>query len=159
MSQKTPGYCWPTPKYRNWCVQHAFFEGKKAEQTSTLVAYVGRIFSPTPMSRKTPIFEPSLRVVSVCKYSYINQLQGSSHKVVSQIKVSLLQSWCVYETKRGGTRHGAGTCVLLTLIPPLIAFRGPFSSTTLLTTLSPHRPTSIHIPLVGVKAFARLCTA
>ena len=28
------GYCWPTPKYRNWYTQHAFFEGKKAEQTS-----------------------------------------------------------------------------------------------------------------------------
>jgi len=27
-------YCWPTPKYRNWCAQHAFVEGKKAEQTS-----------------------------------------------------------------------------------------------------------------------------
>jgi len=24
------GYCWPTPKYRNWCDQHAFFESKKA---------------------------------------------------------------------------------------------------------------------------------
>jgi hypothetical protein len=23
------------PKYRNWCAQHAFFEGKKAEQTSS----------------------------------------------------------------------------------------------------------------------------
>jgi hypothetical protein len=30
----TDGYCWPTPKYRNWCAQHAFFEGKKAEETS-----------------------------------------------------------------------------------------------------------------------------
>src|SRR5262245_9403039 len=30
----TGGYCWPTPKYRNWCAQHVFFEGKKAEQTS-----------------------------------------------------------------------------------------------------------------------------
>src|SRR6266702_5464447 len=28
------GYCWPTPKCRNLCVQHAFFEGKKAEETS-----------------------------------------------------------------------------------------------------------------------------
>jgi len=27
-------YCWPTPKCRNLCVQHAFFEGKKAEETS-----------------------------------------------------------------------------------------------------------------------------
>src|SRR5215471_15182965 len=34
LSHKTPGYCWSTPKYRNWCAQHAFFEGKKAEQTS-----------------------------------------------------------------------------------------------------------------------------
>jgi hypothetical protein len=33
-TRKTGGYCWPTPKYRNWCAQHAFFEGKKAEQTS-----------------------------------------------------------------------------------------------------------------------------
>jgi hypothetical protein len=32
--QRTGGYCWPTPKYRNWCVQYAFFEGKKAEETS-----------------------------------------------------------------------------------------------------------------------------
>ena len=30
----TGGYCWPTPKYRNWCAQHAFFEGKKAGETS-----------------------------------------------------------------------------------------------------------------------------
>jgi hypothetical protein len=30
----TPGYCWPTLKYRNWYAQHAFFEGKKAESTS-----------------------------------------------------------------------------------------------------------------------------
>ena len=30
-----PGYCWPTPKYRNWCVQHAFLEGQKAEGTSS----------------------------------------------------------------------------------------------------------------------------
>src|SRR5215475_14395986 len=28
------GFCWPTPQYRNWCAQHAFFEGKKAEETS-----------------------------------------------------------------------------------------------------------------------------
>jgi hypothetical protein len=27
-------YCWPTPKYRNCYAQHAFFEGKKAEQTA-----------------------------------------------------------------------------------------------------------------------------
>jgi hypothetical protein len=26
---KTPRYCWPTPKYQNWCAQHASFEGKK----------------------------------------------------------------------------------------------------------------------------------
>jgi hypothetical protein len=32
-AQKTPGYCRPTPKCRNLCVQHAFFEGKKAEET------------------------------------------------------------------------------------------------------------------------------
>ena len=31
--QQTGGYCWPTPKYRNWYAQHAIFEGKKAEQT------------------------------------------------------------------------------------------------------------------------------
>src|SRR5262249_5809361 len=31
---KTPGYCWPTPRCRNLCVQHAFFEGKKTEETS-----------------------------------------------------------------------------------------------------------------------------
>jgi hypothetical protein len=31
----TGGYCWPTPKYRNWCAQHAFFEGKKAGETSS----------------------------------------------------------------------------------------------------------------------------
>src|SRR4029453_11350714 len=30
VSQKRTGYCWPTPQYRNWCAQHAFFEGKKA---------------------------------------------------------------------------------------------------------------------------------
>jgi hypothetical protein len=29
------GYCWSSPKYRNGCAQHAFFEGKKAEQTSS----------------------------------------------------------------------------------------------------------------------------
>src|SRR6266571_9094637 len=34
LSQKTSGYCWPTPQRRNLCVQHAFFEGKKAEKTS-----------------------------------------------------------------------------------------------------------------------------
>src|SRR5262249_20684328 len=28
------GYCWRTPKYRNGCAQHAFLEGKKAEETS-----------------------------------------------------------------------------------------------------------------------------
>ena len=28
------GYCWPTPKYRNWCAQHAFFEGNKTEETA-----------------------------------------------------------------------------------------------------------------------------
>ena len=31
---KTFGYCWPTPKCQNLCVPHAFFEGKKAEETS-----------------------------------------------------------------------------------------------------------------------------
>jgi hypothetical protein len=30
----TGGYCWPTPKCRNLCIQHAFFEGKKVEETS-----------------------------------------------------------------------------------------------------------------------------
>jgi hypothetical protein len=33
--QITGGYCWPTPKCRNMCVQHAFLEGKKAEETSS----------------------------------------------------------------------------------------------------------------------------
>jgi hypothetical protein len=33
-NQKTKGYCWPTPKCQNLCVQHAFLEGKKAEETS-----------------------------------------------------------------------------------------------------------------------------
>jgi len=28
-THKSPGYCWSTPKYGNWCAQHAFFEGKK----------------------------------------------------------------------------------------------------------------------------------
>jgi hypothetical protein len=32
---KTPGYCWPTPKCRNSCDPHAFFEGKKAGETSS----------------------------------------------------------------------------------------------------------------------------
>src|SRR5262245_46081413 len=27
------GYCWPTPKCQNLCVQHAFLEGKKAGKT------------------------------------------------------------------------------------------------------------------------------
>src|SRR5215471_3101790 len=31
---KTGGYCWPTPKCRNVCVQHACFEAKKAQETS-----------------------------------------------------------------------------------------------------------------------------
>src|SRR4030095_1762520 len=31
--QITPGCCWPTPRCRNLCVQHACFEGKKAEET------------------------------------------------------------------------------------------------------------------------------
>jgi hypothetical protein len=30
----TGGYCWSTSKRRNMCVQHAFLEGKKAEETS-----------------------------------------------------------------------------------------------------------------------------
>jgi hypothetical protein len=34
MSQKTEGYCWPTPKCRNLCGPYAFLEGKKAEKTS-----------------------------------------------------------------------------------------------------------------------------
>jgi hypothetical protein len=34
LSRKTSGYCWSTPQYRNWCAQHAFFEGKKAGETS-----------------------------------------------------------------------------------------------------------------------------
>jgi hypothetical protein len=33
-SQKSGGYCWPTPTCRNWRAQHAIFEGKKAETTS-----------------------------------------------------------------------------------------------------------------------------
>src|SRR5262245_22747249 len=32
---KTRGYCWSISKYRNWCAQHAFFEGKKAPETFT----------------------------------------------------------------------------------------------------------------------------
>jgi hypothetical protein len=31
---KKIGYCWPTPRCRNLCVQHACFEGKKAGETS-----------------------------------------------------------------------------------------------------------------------------
>jgi len=40
-----------------------------------------------------PIFEPSLCVTSVCNYLSINPLRGQSHKLVSQIKVSVLHSW------------------------------------------------------------------
>jgi hypothetical protein len=32
-------------------------------------------------------------VTTFCKYRYINQLLGQSQKIVSQIKVSFLQSW------------------------------------------------------------------
>ena len=31
--KKPVGYCWSSPKYRNWCAQYAFFEGKKAALT------------------------------------------------------------------------------------------------------------------------------
>src|SRR5215510_9424332 len=34
MSPIKNGYCWPTPKCRNVCVQHACFEDKKAKETS-----------------------------------------------------------------------------------------------------------------------------
>jgi hypothetical protein len=34
LSHLREGYCWPTPQYRNWCAQHAFFEGTKVEETS-----------------------------------------------------------------------------------------------------------------------------
>jgi hypothetical protein len=40
-----------------------------------------------------PIFETSLCVTAIYKYRYINQLCGQSHFLVSQIKVSFLQSW------------------------------------------------------------------
>jgi hypothetical protein len=33
LSHKTSGYCWPTQKCRNGCLQHAFLEGKKAGET------------------------------------------------------------------------------------------------------------------------------
>jgi hypothetical protein len=42
---------------------------------------------------KPPIFETSLCGTAVCKYSYIHQLRCKSQKLVSQIKVSVLQSW------------------------------------------------------------------
>jgi hypothetical protein len=38
--------------------------------------------------------------MAVCNFSYINQLCGQSQILVSQIKVSILQSWRVYETER-----------------------------------------------------------
>jgi hypothetical protein len=37
--KKKPGYCWRTPTYRNGYVQHTFFEGKKAEETSPRKKY------------------------------------------------------------------------------------------------------------------------
>src|SRR5215510_13535097 len=33
-SRKPSRYCWPTPKYRNLCVPHAFLESKKAWETA-----------------------------------------------------------------------------------------------------------------------------
>src|SRR5262245_48925001 len=33
-ARQTGGYCWSTPKYRNWYAQHASFEDKNAEETS-----------------------------------------------------------------------------------------------------------------------------
>src|SRR5262245_31703965 len=39
VSQKRGGYCWRTQKCRNLCISHAFFEGKKAEETSTLFIF------------------------------------------------------------------------------------------------------------------------
>src|SRR5262245_5542896 len=35
VSHLRAGYCWSTRKYRNWCAQYTFFEGQKAEQTSS----------------------------------------------------------------------------------------------------------------------------
>src|SRR5713101_8047364 len=35
LSQKTEGTCWSTSKCRHWWAQHAFFEGKKAQETFT----------------------------------------------------------------------------------------------------------------------------
>jgi len=35
LSRKTARYCWRTPKCRNWCIPHAFLEGKKAWKTCT----------------------------------------------------------------------------------------------------------------------------
>jgi|RhiMetdeSRZDD1v2_1073273.scaffolds.fasta_scaffold662562_3 hypothetical protein len=61
--QKTRGYCWPTPKCRNMCVQHAFLEGKKAGETSPrkstprTLKEVGqqypRVFCDRPFSHNT----------------------------------------------------------------------------------------------------------
>src|SRR5438874_11547165 len=33
VADRTFGYCWRTQKYRNLCIPHAFFEGKKAWDT------------------------------------------------------------------------------------------------------------------------------
>jgi hypothetical protein len=43
--------------------------------------------------RKPHIFETSLCMTAVCKYGYINQQRGKSHKIITHIKVSVVQSW------------------------------------------------------------------
>ena len=52
---KSPGYCWSTPTYRNWCAQHASFEGTKAEQTSP------RKSTPRTLKGLTNSIRPFLR--------------------------------------------------------------------------------------------------
>ena len=71
-----------------------------ASPVTNLIRYLGIVYLYLYTSlTKSPKFETSMCVTAVCKYHYINQLRGQSQKTVSQIKVSLLQSWWVYETR------------------------------------------------------------
>src|SRR5215471_13978904 len=96
---KTPGYCWPTPKCRNVCVQHACFEDKKAKETSPRKS--------TPRTLKQvgqqypPVFATGCRSLpqgqSACRITHATNRKRSRR--YQEIQLSLHRG--------GGVRRGA----------------------------------------------------
>ena len=132
VSRKTPRYCWPTPRYRNWCARHAFFEGKKAEQTSPRKCTSRTLKQDRLRARSIWPFLPALPKATgspplprfqnrACAFPFTRLLSGAAPVMSTIQPTGLGDALSALHTSLGHAGFRSSACLLAPLpsTPPL----------------------------------------